>query len=408
LAAFERDGLRGFALRAMKFMNPRLVRWARRIDGIWWLLAKFASVFGVEEAQSVGANPRRILVVDLHLIGDMVMLLPFLRALRQRYPMAEIALVAGPWSRSVLDGTAAADQVIEYVAPWVKHQGAMNSARALVHLLKVLRSQRWDIGVEMRGDIRNILLLYMSGCAQRVGFEFTGGSALLTTVVDDDGRLGSILDHHERLAAALGAFDGQPFVPRLALSEEEKRRANEIAEYIGFHFGASSPLRRLPASEATALIEACAQQLEVRLCMFSAPDMEGYVSEVMSGLPPALRTRIDLWKGDLRSFVVAASRARVLYTMDSGPAHLAAATGANTVVMFGPNRAAFTAPRGPNVRCVELENPLPCQPCDQHRCVHPDTPQACLRGLTPAALAAARALGASQPLVKAGSATARA
>jgi heptosyltransferase-1 len=379
----------------MKVMNLGLVRRARLIDPLWGVLAFLRRLWQPAPRPAAPGAPLAILVLDLHLIGDAVMLLPFLAALRRRHTDARITVVSGPWNRPVLAGEASLNQVIEFTAPWVKGQGLRASWSAARGLVRKLRDQRWDIGIDMRGDIRNILILYFANCVQRVGFDFTGGTRLLTRAVPDDGRLASLLDHHERLAACLDAFDGRPFVPRLALTAAERTTAGAIAPFVGFHFGASLPLRRLPIDEAADLVARCLAERDEPALVFSAPDLEDYVDDLLATLDPALRARVEVWRGDLRGFIVTASRARLLYTMDSGPAHLAAATGCPTVALFGPNRAAYSAPRGPNVMCVESDPPLPCQPCDQHRCVHPKLPQSCLRGLGHEAMKAARKLVSS-------------
>jgi heptosyltransferase II len=379
----------------MKVMNLGLVRQARLIDPLWGVLAFLRRLWQPAPRSAAPGARLSILVLDLHLIGDAVMLLPFLAALRRRHPGSHITVISGPWNRPVLAGEASLDHVVEFTAPWVKGQGLRASWSAARSLVRTLRSQRWDIGIDMRGDIRNILILYFANCVQRVGFDFTGGARLLTRVVPDDGRLASLIEHHERLAACLDAFDGHPFVPRLALTDAERTAAGAIAPYVGFHFGASLPLRRLPIEEAVELVARCLAERDERALVFSAPDLEDFVANLLSALDPSQRARVEVWRSDLRGFIVTASRARLLYAMDSGPAHLAAATGCPTVALFGPNRAAYSAPRGPNVICVESDPPLPCQPCDQHRCVHPSLPQACLRGLGHEAVAAGRRLVSS-------------
>jgi heptosyltransferase-1 len=376
----------------MKLMNLGLVRQARRIDPLWGMLAFLRRLWQPAPPTAVPGVPLSIMVLDLHMIGDAVMLLPFLAALRRRYPGARITVVSGPWNRPVLAGEASLDQLVEFAAPWVKGQGLRASWSAARGLVRSLRTERWDIGIDMRGDIRNILILYFVNCVQRVGFDFTGGARLLTRVVPDDGRLASLLEHHERLATCLDAFDGRPFVPRLPLTNTECTEADAIAPFFGFHFGASLPLRRLPIDEAAELVARCLAEHGEPALVFSAPDLEDYVANLLAELDPSLRARVEVWRGDLRGFIVTASRARLMYTMDSGPAHLVAATGCPTVALFGPNRAAFSSPRGPNVICVESDPPLPCQPCDQHRCVHPSLPQACLRGLGHKTMAAGRRL----------------
>jgi ADP-heptose:LPS heptosyltransferase len=321
---------------------------------------------------------RSILVIDLHLIGDMVMLLPLLRALRDRFPEARISLLAGPWSGAVLVGSRDVDEVIEYSAPWVKPQRLWPAMLGYLRIARLLARAPRDLGIDVRGDVRQILLLWLARCKRRVGFDFSGGAALLTDVVFDDGTLSHLLDHHQRIAAHLGAWDGREFVPSLALTAEEEERARHLAPFIGFHLGASLPLRRLPAADAAALV-ALHDRPDQRLVLFSAADMDDYTTEVLELLPDTTVARIEVWRGDLRSFIVKASRATRMFTMDSGPAHLSAALGRDTVVFFGPNLPRLTQPRGPRVRIVE-DTTVRCRPCDQRHCINP-IHQACMRGL---------------------------
>src|SRR5690242_14665410 len=100
----------------MKVMNPRLVRLSRRLDVLWNLwgwLSKSRSL-------PSGSPVRSMLIVDLHLVGDIVMLMPLLKAIRERYPSTHISLLAGPWAASVLAGSNTVDAIIPYVAPWAK------------------------------------------------------------------------------------------------------------------------------------------------------------------------------------------------------------------------------------------------------------------------------------------------
>jgi ADP-heptose:LPS heptosyltransferase len=372
----------------MKVMNPTLVRFAKRIDRVWSLLA-FTSRY-LQSPSAQPSKPLNILVLELHLIGDAVMLLPFLQALRRRYPTAFITVVVGPWNQPILANETSVNSVIEFSAPWVRRQGFYSSFLALYALFCTLRNQSWDIGIDMRGDIRNILILFFARCMQRYGFDFTGGGSLLTCVVPDDGSLDSLLGHHERLAESLDAFDGKRFVPQMRLSKEEYLIAQATAKYVGFHFGASLALRRLPIEEAVMLIRECLIAFKEPAILFDAPGLESYITELLAYLDDDSRKRIEVWRGDLRSFMVVSTRAHILFAMDSGPAHIAAATGCPTVVLFGPNRSEWTGPRGTQVTCVELVSPMPCQPCDQHHCIHPVTSQACLKGLVPRAVAAGK------------------
>ena len=357
----------------MKVMNPRLVQFAKRIDFVWQIFKRIAPIRK--------RNPlpiTSILVVDLHLLGDVVMLVPLLKALRDRYPLVKISLLAGPWAHSILSGTQLVDEIITYIAPWVKTTHLLHAVFGYLRMCSRLRANRWDVGIDVRGDIRQILMLYIAGCKRRVGFNFTGGGSLLTDIVPDDGEIRHILDHHERIANHLDAWNGQPFVPALRLNLTEWRTAENILPFIGIHLGASLPLRRLPLGEAAALISFCSQSNDL-VVLFSTPEMEDYTEEVIGLLPKVLLQKIEIWRGTLREFMIKASRAKRIFAMDSGPAHICAALGCETIVFFGPNLSANTGPRGRRVEFLENSS-VRCRPCNQHHCSNLMY-QACMRGL---------------------------
>ncbi len=358
----------------MKVMNMRLVRAAARLDPLWKALSRLP----LGGRGLVDQGPKSILVIDLHLVGDMVMLLPLLAALRRRYPTARLTLLAGPWSDFVIRSSGLVDEVIPFVASWVKPRRRLQALFDYARIVRLLRRRSWDIGLDVRGDVRQILMLFLAGCRRRIGFDFTGGADLLTEVVPDDGQLSHILDHHQRIARQMDAWDGQHFIPRIALSDAERRDAEAIEPFIGFHFGASLALRRLPPQEAAKLVRLHGAS-GTRLVLFSSPDIESYVQEIIALLPESVARGLETWRGSLREFVVTLSRAQRVFVMDSGPAHIAAALGCETVIFFGPNLPRYTAPRGERVLLLEHPGML-CRPCDQHHCVNA-TRQACLLGL---------------------------
>ena len=105
------------------------------------------------------------------------------------------------------------------------------------------------------------------------------------------------------------------------------------------------------------------------LVLFSAPDMEEYTAEVLGLLPLPTAAKLEVWRGDLRSFIVMTSRSKRMFTMDSGPAHISAALGRDTVVFFGPNLPEYTSPRGPTVpnRGGHVRAMSPVRPAPLHQ-----------------------------------------
>jgi ADP-heptose:LPS heptosyltransferase len=368
----------------VKVINPRLAARARRLDPLWRLLAPLLRALGrLPDGRALTA-PRSILVVDLHLLGDIVLLVPLLRVLRRGHPDARITLLAGPWSRDILAGSGLVDEHIDLAAPWVRRApglaGWRDLARALGRLRAGARGAGWDWGIDVRGDLRNIGLLVAARARRRVGFDFTGGAALLTDVVPDDGRIRHIVDHHAAIAAQLGLHmsdaERVPVLPRPA----PPPRLPAGAHRVGFHFGASMPLRRLPAAEAARLVQAVLRPGETPV-LVDAPDTRALNDELAARLAPPAAAALQRWEGGLRELMGLLSYLDRFYGLDSGPAHLAAALGTPTTVLFGPSLSVEAGPLGAHVQVLERQD-LSCRPCDRVHCTNPSY-QACLTNLIP-------------------------
>lgn len=366
----------------MKVINERLATLARRAAPLWWLLALF---LGRRSRSKERAPVRTVLVFDFHLIGDIVLLTPLLAALREGYQGARIVLVAGPWAKEILRGTELVDEIIPFSAPWVKYGQGWRGVMGCLTLVRRLRQEYWDLGIEVRGDVRQIFLLALSGATRRVGYDFTGGAPLLTDVVPDDGSYAHLAEHNRRIAEFLGIWpEGRCYLPFLKLTKEESERARNIVPYIGFHFGASLPLRRLPQEETARLLADWAS-MDCPLVLFVPPDDVEGTRVLLASLPGDLAAKVDTWSGSLRDFIVMVSRAEQVFLMDSGPAHVATALGVQVTVFFGPNFSAHVRPMGDNVEVIEKAS-VSCRPCDQVHCHYPEK-HFCMRGLVASGIA---------------------
>jgi heptosyltransferase-2 len=356
----------------MKPINRKLARFAKLLTPLWYVLKPF----GPQKAPT--PPPSSILVFDFHLIGDIVMLTPLLKSLKTAYPQARLVLVAGVWAKEILHGTDLVDEIIPFAAPWVKYNQGWGGLLSCYHLVKQLRQQTWDLGIEVRGDIRQILLLWLAGATRRVGFDFTGGGALLTDVVCDDGVMAHLTEHHQRICEHLGIWQpGEKYLPFLKLTAAEQAQAQNITPFIGFHFGASLPLRRLPEAEIIQLLSKF-EFFDYKLVVFLTPDQPS-IEAVLTKLPGMVRAKIELWTGSLRDLVVILSRAEHFYCMDSGPAHIASALSAPITVFFGPAESSYVRSIGQSVEIISKPN-VQCRPCNQVKCIN-QMNQYCMVGL---------------------------
>ena len=353
----------------MKLFNKKLVKLALKFNFIWYIFCIITNKIITKQKIYQNQPNNEVLIFDLHLIGDIVLLIPFLKALKSSRDNLRITLVCGPWAREVLRNEGLVDDFVFFVAPWVKQVALINCIISYFSLIRKLRSTRWDFAIDIRGDIRQIFLMYLSGASKRIGFNFMGGEALLTDVVLDDGQYRHLLQHHQQILNKLCIHtNSKNFIPRISLDESERLISDSIERYVAVHFGASLPLRRLPVSEQVKLLNKLALNKK-RIFIFVPPDDIKSVDNLLNLIAYPSRKLISLWSGSLREMIVMLSAAEMVYAMDSGAAHISAALGVPTTVLFGPNLPALVSPLGPNVQIKEKVG-LNCRPCNQINCTN--------------------------------------
>ena len=200
---------------------------------------------------------KKILLVDLHLIGDVVMLTPLLLEIKKIYTNASITLLCGDWAEQVLlNNPGLIDCYCIYNAPWVVKDRRKHGWYDLVKKILFLRKQGFDLAIDARGDFRNIAIMRFSCTERRAGFTFSGGGWLLSDKIDDSGNLDHIVSHHHKIALYLGSnISVTKFIPSLWLSSSEANYKSNHAGFIAVHLGASTPLRVLSLERATELKE---------------------------------------------------------------------------------------------------------------------------------------------------------
>jgi ADP-heptose:LPS heptosyltransferase len=244
------------------------------------------TVAGAGRPVTGGGQPvRRILVIRVDLIGDVVLSLPAVSALRRAYPDAEIDFLAQPSSAGILAGQPAIAHVLTYDAGVWRNPAAIlrranrDAARAL---LPRLRQPRYDLCVSISGDWASILA-WLSGARRRVGYAREAYRGMLTDPVPG-GRYA--IRRHEveyvrELARAAGGRDGEDNLPRLlvlpgAADSVEALLAEQAltpprGPLIALHAGARNGLaKRWPTAAWVALAARLVRDLGARVVLVGA------------------------------------------------------------------------------------------------------------------------------------------
>ncbi len=183
------------------------------------------------------ANIRRILVRANNWIGDVVMISPAIRALRERFPGAEIAILARPWVCDALAANPFFDRLIPYEVPG-RHGGLPGRLR----LVRELRKDRFDLAVLFQKAFDAAFLAAAAGIPIRVGHDTDHRGLLLTDRVPITP--GSARRHHVdfflEVAIACGCVPSST-VPFFSLSDEDRAWAEDGAPAGSVLAGAPGP-----------------------------------------------------------------------------------------------------------------------------------------------------------------------
>lgn len=321
------------------------------------------------------SNPHRILAVKLADLGDVLLCTPALRALRQTYPQARLDVLVTPHTEPLIRHLGLVDRVISFP----KHdydtlRGLLHLGRweRLVSLFVQLRAARYDAVALFHhfstgyGAIKWRLLAMATGAPCIAGLENGRHRSWLTCPVPDEGfgRRHEV-EYALAVAQALGAQVEDASLTLPPFAHEDERAAalvgKERTPYIVIHAGSGgySRARRWDPLRFAAVADALADHLGVNVVVVgtSADDGDQVVKAMRA---PALNLQ---GRTDLADLVAVLRRCRLFIGADSGVMHLAAATGAPVVAIFGPSNPQAWKPWAPSERVRVVRLGIPCSPC---------------------------------------------
>jgi ADP-heptose:LPS heptosyltransferase len=344
------------------------------------------------------AAQRRVAVLRLDHLGDLLHALPALRRLRRAMPLAQIDLWVGPWGQELAGLFADVGEVHVTAAGWFQRPEAKAWPLAQVRALADdLRRQRYGAAIELRGHLFHHAALWMAGIPVRAGQALTGGGFLLThpAVWQAD-----LHEQEQGLSVLDGAWvpdAGQGHEPYLELPASALREADAVAEELQLgprpilvQAACGSQAKRWSPGAWAAVLEGLPQEVPVAL-LGSADEREE-----MQAIAALVKRPVAVAAGRLGLPALAAllSRARLVLSVDSGPAHLAAVQGVPVLSLFsGTNRASQWAPKGSRVKVLQAHG-VACSPCELSDCPYGN---ACMNAIEPGGV-----LRAANELLRAG------
>ncbi len=317
------------------------------------------------------AEPRNILVRATNWVGDAVMSLPAIRAVRTRFPAARITLLAKPWVLELYSREQVADEILPYGAATIRQK---------VRFAHELRRRDFDCAILLQNAFEAAAVARLAGIPERIGYARDGRAFLLTRAIPVPAS-GGIPSHEQyyylELLRRAGIIDALPAPQPLELEGAQAARdsgrilldeSGLAGAVIGVSPGAAygTAKRWLPERFAAAAAE-LANERGASVALFGSAGERDLCDTVLamvarSGVAAANFAGAT----SLAQFIDMTAACAIFLTNDSGAMHVASALGVPTVAVFGATDDARTGPAGSRSRVVK--HPVECSPCLLREC----------------------------------------
>jgi len=299
--------------------------------------------------------PKNILIIKLWALGESVLTLPMIKGIRQKYPDSKITVIARKQNKAVYENIPFIDNIIEF------------EPKNFLRLFCLF--SKFDLSFDCEPYLKLSGLVSWFCAKQRVGFSHTIRSWLYTNTVDFNDKQNEVLTYMDMARIA-----GVNYVPeqleKLVYSPENKKKVDSLLKeanisesdfIVGLCVGSggSSKQRMWPSEYFAQLADKLIEEKNAKIIFVGAPNESELITVVRSKMKHASFSTAG--KTNIRDLFYLAECCKLVVSNDTGPMHVAAAQGAKTIGLFGPNLSVRFGPFGKNN--ASIEKFLPCRPC---------------------------------------------
>jgi len=320
-------------------------------------------------------NIANILVIRLDHIGDVIFSTTVLENLQKHYVGAKITFLVASWAKNIVIDNPYIDEVICYDAPWFdQNKRKVFEFKKFFKLARELQRHNYDLGIDLRGDFRHLLLMALAGVRFKVGYSITGGDFLLDKRVEYKDGAHSV-QHNLDLLRDL-KVDIVTDRPQIYSCEEDKRSTEEFFKennlasddfIVAIHPYAGYPSKNWLDSRFADLIEILDEKYKAKIILVGGEKDKDKVKAILGMCKaPVISACGTTSLGELLELI---KRSSVFIGVDSGPSHIAATTDTPILVLYsGTNISKEWGPR--SEKTVIIQKDIPCKGCEKLDCEH--------------------------------------
>ena len=322
-------------------------------------------------------------------VGDAVMTMPAIRAVRRALPEARITLLVKPWVAGLFEKDPNIDELMLYGEEYSGINGKLRLALDL-------RKKDFKTAVLLQNAFDAALVSFLAGIPERIGYARDARGFLLTTPIPYHGE--DRMMHHARyylnlLEKAKVINDGgRPDAAWIYLTLEERENARQAINALGLKLkrpvvglnpgAAFGSAKRWPASRFRELADKVIKELGGSVIVFGTGEEIPAAGEIVAGLEGAVSLAGKTTLRELAAFI---SECDALVTNDSGAMHVGYAVGTPLVALFGSTDPALTGPADAVIKPggnAVIKKTLPCSPCFKRECDRGAESAECMEGIT--------------------------
>jgi heptosyltransferase II len=316
---------------------------------------------------------RKILICGPNWVGDAVLAIPALKAVRKHFPESEITLLVRPW----VSGLFAAAPFVDKVWSEKKPSSLVDWTR----MTREIRGRAFDLALLLPNSFESALMIFLGGVPNRVGYATDARRWMLTASTAPARGARHQVQYYLDLVKLLSISSGQPSIEIQATHQERIHARKLLAtegissdgRFLVLNPGAAyGSAKRWHEDRFADVADALSEQLDLQVALIGS-ETERVIAEQIRG---RMRRSAAVLSGktSLETLIGVLAESSLMITNDSGPMHIAAALGVPTVAVFGSTDERVTGPCGPRTRVVKHH--VECSPCllrecpIDHRCMN--------------------------------------
>ena len=308
-------------------------------------------------------DPRNILVIDFGQLGDVVLSLPALAAIRKRFPRALITVAVGKPGAEVVGLSGFADETLIVDRVGLRDGFKPLSVLRVFKIVKEVRAKKFDFVIDLHSLSETNLLGFLSGAPKRLYSRRPGRSLDYLAnfqprpPVETDHRQRHLIDRYLDVLIPL-EIKSPNRLPTLKSRPADdvaleriltRAKADAGAPLVGLFPGAGHPSRRWPLEQFASLADFLIRNDQVKVVVFLGPEERAFVKDIRRQFPPSV---IILDQLTIPQLAAAQGRLAAFVSNDTGPMHIASAVGTPVVLLLDKRAPESYLPQGDRHRVI--------------------------------------------------------